>query len=94
MGLKKMYLNINGANRMVICDPNKDTLAAVLRRMGLTGTKIGCNAGQCGACSVIFNGDVIRSCVKKMKMVPDNSKIITIEGIGTPEKLHPLQLLL
>ena len=92
MGLNKMYLNINGANRMIICDLQKDTLATVLRRMGLTGTKIGCNAGQCGACSVILNGVVIRSCVKKMKNVPDNSTVVTIEGIGTPERLHPLQL--
>lgn len=92
MSLTKMYLNINGANRMIVCDPQKDSLATVLRRMGLTGTKIGCNAGQCGACSVILNGDVIRSCVKKMRSVPDNSKIVTIEGIGTPDHLHPLQL--
>jgi len=92
MGLSKMWLNINGANRMIVCDPQKDSLATVLRRMGLTGTKIGCNAGQCGACSVILNGEVVRSCVKKMKSVPEYSKIVTIEGIGTPNNLHPLQL--
>ncbi len=91
MGLNKMYLNINGANRMIVCDLKKDTLAAVLRRMGLTGTKIGCNAGQCGACSVILNGEVIRSCVRKMKSVPEHSTVVTIEGIGTPDNLHPLQ---
>jgi aldehyde oxidoreductase len=91
MGLRKVWLNINGANRMLICDPDKDTLSTVLRRIGLTGTKIGCNAGQCGACSVILNGEVIRSCVKKMKNVPDNSKVVTIEGVGTPSNLHPLQ---
>ena len=52
MNLKKMTLNINGADRMFICDPEKDSLADVLRRLGLTGTKIGCGYGVCGACSV------------------------------------------
>ena len=63
MGLRKLWLDINGAKRMVICDPVKDSLAIVLRRMGLMGVKIGCDAGQCGACSVILDGEVVRSCV-------------------------------
>ena len=92
MALRSYWLFINGAKRMAVCDPEKDTLAVVLRRMGLTGTKIGCNAGQCGACSVIFNGEVVRSCIKKMKNVKDNDVITTIEGIGTPDNLHPLQV--
>jgi len=91
MGFNKLWININGANRMVICDLQKDSLAVVLRRMGLTGTKIGCNAGQCGACSVILDGEVIRACIKKMKNIPEYSKVVTIEGIGTPGNLHPLQ---
>jgi len=89
--LRKVWLKINGVNRMLVCNPEKDSLADVLRRIGLTGTKIGCNAGQCGACSVIQDGKVIRSCIKKMKTVPDYSEIITIEGIGTPQHLHPIQ---
>lgn len=92
MGLQRIWLNINGAERMVICDPEKDTLADVLRRIGLTGTKIGCNAGQCGACSVILDGKVIRSCTRKMKRIKEYSNIVTIEGIGTPISLHPLQM--
>ena len=91
MGLKKIWLTINGARRMVVCDPDKDTLAVVLRRMGLTGVKIGCDAGQCGACSVILDGEVVRSCSKKMKYVEEYSEVTTIEGIGTPNNLHPLQ---
>jgi len=90
--LKKMILNINGADRMFICDPEKDTLATVLRRLGLTGTKIGCGTGVCGACSVILNGKVIRSCTKKIRTVEDYSTVLTIEGIGAPTRLHPLQL--
>ncbi|MEG1973151.1 MAG: 2Fe-2S iron-sulfur cluster-binding protein, partial [Oscillospiraceae bacterium] len=92
MVLKKMWLNINGANRMFICDPEKDSLADVLRRMGLTGTKIGCGTGVCGSCSVVLDGELIRSCVRKIRMVKEYSKVITIEGIGTPTNLHPLQV--
>jgi len=86
-----MWLTINGARRMLVCDPDKDSLAEVLRRMGLLGVKLGCGAGQCGACSVILDGEVIRSCSKKMKYVEDCSEVTTIEGIGTPTNLHPLQ---
>ncbi len=89
--LKKMTLHINGADRMFICDPEKDTLASVLRRLGLTGTKVGCGTGVCGACSVMLDGKVIRSCTKKIKTVKDYSSVITIEGIGNALNPHPLQ---
>ncbi|ATW24803.1 molybdopterin-dependent oxidoreductase [Candidatus Formimonas warabiya] len=92
MKLRKMWLNINGANRVFACNPEKDSLADVLRRMGLTGTKVGCGTGVCGSCSVILDGKVIRSCTKKMRTVEEYSKVITIEGIGTPNNLHPVQV--
>ncbi|UWG95681.1 molybdopterin-dependent oxidoreductase [Dehalobacter sp. DCM] len=91
MALSKMILNINGVDRMLICDKEKDTLADVVRRLGLTGTKVGCKVGQCGICSVILNGEVTRGCIKKMKNISEGSMIVTIEGIGTPTSLHPLQ---
>lgn len=91
MAYAKKTLNINGVDRMFIYDRDKDTLAGVLRRLGLTGTKVGCGTGVCGACSVILDGKVIRSCVKKMHTVKEYSEIITIEGIGSPNHLHPLQ---
>jgi len=84
-------LTINGVERFVVCDPEKDNLAVVLRRMGLTGTKIGCGIGVCGACSVILNGELVRACTRRMKNVKEHSEILTIEGIGTPQHLHPLQ---
>ena len=77
---------------MFICDPENDSLADVLRRLGLTGTKIGCGTGQCGACSVILDGKVVRSCTRKMGAVKDYSIVSTIEGLGTADHLHPLQL--
>ncbi|MGE4485897.1 MAG: molybdopterin-dependent aldehyde oxidoreductase [Oscillospiraceae bacterium] len=91
MALKKIWFKVNGVNRMFVCNPEKDTLANVLRRYGLTGVKVGCNAGQCGACTILLNGEPIRSCIKKIGKVPEYSEIITIEGIGTPLHLHPLQ---
>lgn len=88
----KKVLKINGVNRTLIVDPEV-SLADVLRgQLTLTGTKVSCRKAQCGACSVIMDGKVIRSCVTKMKRVPDEAKIITIEGVGTGENLHPLQL--
>ncbi|NLM52769.1 MAG: molybdopterin-dependent oxidoreductase [Firmicutes bacterium] len=91
MRLSRKVLTINGVERAVLYNPEKDSLAVVLRRLGLTGTKIGCGTGVCGACSVILNGKVIRSCTRKMKSVPEHSTVLTIEGIGTPQNLHPLQ---
>ncbi|NLY36825.1 MAG: molybdopterin-dependent oxidoreductase [Tissierellia bacterium] len=83
---------MNGIARTIITDPDK-SLAEVLRKqLLLTGTKVGCNKGECGACNVILNGKVTRSCITKMSRVPENSEIITIEGIGDPENLHPLQM--
>ncbi len=91
MKFRRITLNINGADRSVVCDPEKDTLAAVLRRIGLTGVKVGCGIGVCGACNVILNGKLIRSCTKKIASVEEGSTILTIEGIGSPLRLHPLQ---
>ncbi|MFZ4462988.1 MAG: molybdopterin-dependent aldehyde oxidoreductase [Bacteroidales bacterium] len=87
-----MWLNINGVNRMLICNPESDTLADVVRRMGLTGTKVGCNKGVCGSCTVILNDKLTRACTKKIRSVDEYSKILTIEGIGTPTHLHPIQV--
>lgn len=91
MNLKKMTLNINGADRTFICDPAKDTLADVLRRLGLTGTKVGCGIGVCGACSVILDDKVIRSCTKKIAKMEEYQSVTTIEGIGSVNYPHPLQ---
>jgi len=76
---------------MFICD-QEDTLSDVIRRLGLTGTKVGCGTGQCGSCSVLLDGKVVRSCARRMKAIKDYSVLETIEGIGTANNLHPLQL--
>lgn len=88
----KKTLIINGVTRTLLVDPN-ETLASILReRLLLTGCKIGCGEGHCGACNVIVNGKVTRSCIVKIGRIRDNAEITTIEGIGTLTDMHPLQV--
>ncbi len=91
MELKRVYLTINGVTKSILFDPEKDTLAETLRRYGYLGVKVGCGQGQCGACNVILNGKLVRSCVRKMDKVEEWSTIETIEGLGVANHLHPLQ---
>ncbi len=88
----KKEIVVNGIPKRLVVD-GEDNLANVLRvNLGLTGTKVGCGEGQCGACSVLVDGKVTRSCVTKMRRLTDGARITTIEGIGTPDNLHPLQM--
>ena len=88
----KKTLKINGVERILILDKD-ETLAQVLRdHLLLTGCKIGCGEGHCGACNVIMNGKVTRSCIYKMSRVPDHAEITTIEGVGTLSDMHPIQV--
>jgi aldehyde oxidoreductase len=90
--MQKKELVVNGVKKTLIVDPEA-SLADVLRKqLLLTGTKVGCGQGQCGACSVILDGKVVRACITKMKRVPDEAHVTTVEGIGTPDDLHPIQL--
>ncbi|NPV92485.1 MAG: molybdopterin-dependent oxidoreductase [Firmicutes bacterium] len=90
--LKKVLVNLNGVDKALIANPDR-SLADVLRKqMMLTGCKVGCGEGLCGSCSIIMDGRVIRSCITKFGRVPDGAVITTIEGIGTPQNLHALQL--
>ena len=91
MKLQRLTYTINGVERFILCEPEKDTLAIALRRLGITSVKIGCGIGVCGACSVILNGNVIRSCNTKMSKVPEYSEITTVDGIGSPTCIHPIQ---
>ena len=88
----KRKIFVNGVERTVVADPETTLAQYVRKQLCLTGTKVGCGKGECGTCTVILNGKVARSCIVKMKNVPDESQVITIEGIGSQENLHPLQL--
>ncbi len=89
--IKRTFI-VNGVMRQVLVEEN-ETLASFLReRLLLTGCKIGCGQGHCGACNVIVDGKVTRSCITKLSRLPDNAEITTIEGIGTLSDMHPLQV--
>lgn len=89
--IKRTFI-VNGVTRQVLVEEN-ETLASFLReRLLLTGCKIGCGQGHCGACNVIVDGKVTRSCITKLSRLLDNAEITTIEGIGTLSDMHPLQV--
>ena len=86
----KLSFNLNGRPIEVECE-HQETLAEVLReRLNLTGTKISCEVQVCGACTVLVDGKAVNSCLV-LAVELDGAGITTIEGIGSPDRLHPLQ---
>ena len=86
----KVSFTVNGTSHALELDTRTTLLDALRERLQLTGTKKGCDHGQCGACTVLVGGRRILSCMTLAVMHQDDS-ITTIEGLGTPEKLHPMQ---
>jgi carbon-monoxide dehydrogenase small subunit len=85
-----MTLNINHETYDVASYPNRTLLEVLRDDLRLTGTKIGCDSGDCGACTVIMNGKAVQACLV-LALQAEGKEVETIEGLGTPEKLHPLQ---
>lgn len=83
-------LNVNGVQQRVELEPNVTLLDALRERLGLTGTKKGCDLGQCGACTVLVNGRRVLACLT-LAMMHQNDAITTIEGVATNGTLHPVQ---
>jgi xanthine dehydrogenase YagT iron-sulfur-binding subunit len=83
-------LTVNGAPQTITVDVRTSLLDLLRERFQLTGTKKGCDHGQCGACTVHVNGRRVSSCLT-LAVVHDGQEITTIEGLGTPDKLHPMQ---
>jgi xanthine dehydrogenase YagT iron-sulfur-binding subunit len=83
-------LRINNQSHPLTLDTRTSLLDALREQLGMTGTKKGCDHGQCGACTVLVNGRRINSCLT-LAVMHEGDEITTIEGIGTPEDLHPLQ---
>ena len=86
----KTTITVNGEARTLDVDPRVTLLDALREHLRLTGSKKGCDHGQCGACTVLVNGLRINACLS-LAVMHDGDEVTTIEGLGTPEKLHPLQ---
>jgi xanthine dehydrogenase YagT iron-sulfur-binding subunit len=86
----QVTLSVNGRSHTLTLDTRTTLLDALREHLHLTGTKKGCDHGQCGACTVIVDGRRINACLTLAVMHPD-SQVTTIEGLGAPEHLHPLQ---
>ncbi len=83
-------LRVNGAPKQLDVAPWTTLLDLLRDTLDLTGTKKGCDHGQCGACTVLVNGKRINSCLTLVVM-HDGAKVTTVEGLGTPARLHPMQ---
>jgi xanthine dehydrogenase YagT iron-sulfur-binding subunit len=86
----QVTLTVNGRVRHLDLDPRTSLLDALREHLHLTGTKKGCDHGQCGACTVLINGRRINSCLT-LAVMHEGDEIVTIEGLGSPQALHPLQ---
>jgi carbon-monoxide dehydrogenase small subunit len=87
---KSTSFTLNG-KRVSVESPDTRMLAHILREdLELTGTKIGCGQGFCGACTVLVNGEAVRSCSTPLSAVA-GKEVLTIEGLGLPDQLHPVQ---
>jgi xanthine dehydrogenase YagT iron-sulfur-binding subunit len=89
-GAVAVMLRINGKEHRLRVDPRTTLLDCLRETVALTGTKKGCDHGQCGACTVHVNGRRVNSCLS-LAVMHDGESITTIEGVGTPEALHPMQ---
>ena len=89
-GAVPVTLRINGKEHRLEVDPRSTLLDCIRETVALTGTKKGCDHGQCGACTVHVNGRRVNSCLT-LAVMHDGEEITTIEGLGTPDALHPMQ---
>jgi len=88
--VKQIALRVNGRSFTVTVDPETPLLFVLNDDLGLRGPRFGCGMAQCGSCTVIMKGQLVRSCVMPVGKVGSN-EITTLEGLGTPEKPHPIQ---
>lgn len=89
-GPTHVQTTINGEEVNFLCEPRQSLLEVLRDILGMTGTKEGCNDGNCGACTVIFDGRIINSCLV-LGVEVQGREVTTIEGLPTAEGLHPIQ---
>jgi carbon-monoxide dehydrogenase small subunit len=85
-----LRVKVNGRAVEVQVDPTWTLLRVLREKLGLTGTKKGCEQGDCGACTILLEGKAVNACLV-MALQAEGKEIETIEGLGTPDRLHPLQ---
>lgn len=90
MKSRNLSVTINGRAYEISAYPNETLLDLLRYRLGLTGTKKGCDTGHCGSCTVLLDGEAVNSCLV-LAVEANGSSVTTIEGLGAGEKLHPLQ---
>ncbi len=90
MSFHRITLNVNGVTEMVDVTSNITLLQMLREKLGLTGTKNGCAAGECGACTVMLNGEPTNSCMV-LAVECDGAEVVTVEGLAKEGKLDPLQ---
>jgi carbon-monoxide dehydrogenase small subunit len=90
MNKKKYRITVNGKKRECRTYPMARLLDVLREDMRLTGTKEGCGEGECGACTVLMNGEIVNSCLVPVTQA-DGARIVTVEGLGKISTLHPLQ---
>jgi aerobic-type carbon monoxide dehydrogenase small subunit (CoxS/CutS family) len=88
--MKNVQFELNGSSVSVAVNEGEPLLWVIREQLGLTGTKFGCGEGFCGACTVIMNGEAVRSCSMPATDAA-GSKVLTIEGLSNNEELHPIQ---
>ncbi|MGD3143182.1 aldehyde dehydrogenase iron-sulfur subunit PaoA [Xanthomonas oryzae pv. oryzicola] len=86
----QVAFDVNGKPVTLTLDNRTTLLDALREHLHLTGTKKGCDHGQCGACTIIVDGQRMNACLS-LAVMHEGAKVITIEGLGTPDKLHPMQ---
>ena len=85
-----IQLTVNGQPREGRCEPRKLLVDFIREDLGLTGTHAGCEHGVCGACTIFYNGEAVRSCIMFAVQAYD-AELVTVEGLAEGDKLHPLQ---
>jgi len=88
--MREITLKVNGKQHVLTSDPETPLLFVLNDNLGLRGPRFGCGMAQCGACTVIMRGQVVRSCVMPVRGV-GQAEVTTLEGLGTPENPHPIQ---
>jgi len=90
MAFHEIHITVNGGREQVVVPSNMTLLRMLRESLSLTGTKNGCSAGECGACTVLMNGEPVNSCMV-LAVECDGAKIITVEGLADDQRLDPIQ---